>query len=157
MRRSATLRTAAVMLFAVVLMGCQRVVYSDCRTISDGWDKDSVFSFVFDIDDANVLYKTSIIVRNTDEYPNQNIWLFVDEVSPAGDVQRDTLQYFLADDLGRWRGSGIGSIYECECIYQPQQKFHKAGQYTLRITQGMRQSPLKGICEVGVKITPIDN
>ena len=157
MRRSATLRTAAVMLFAVVLMGCQRVTYSDCRTISDGWDKDSVFSFVFDIDDANVLYKTSIIVRNTDEYPNQNIWFFVDEVSPAGGVQRDTLQYFLADDLGRWRGSGIGSIYECECIYQPQQKFHKAGQYTLRITQGMRQSLLKGICEVGVKIMPIDN
>lgn len=157
MRRSATLRTAAVMLFAVVLMGCQRVTYSDCRTISDGWDKDSLFSFVFDIDDANVLYKTSIIVRNTDEYPNQNIWLFIDEVSPAGDVQRDTLQYFLADDLGRWRGSGIGSIYECECIYRPQQKFHKAGQYTLRITQGMRQSPLKGISEVGVKVVPIDN
>lgn len=143
---------AALLVCACALMACERVVYSDCRTLADGWSKDSVYEFPFTIDEVDGVYQTQLIIRHTDNYSNQNLWLFVEQTTPAGTLRRDTVQYLLADEFGRWTGSGIGSIYENVCIYQQRVRYRTAGRYTLRVTHGMRYDTLDGISDVGVKI-----
>ncbi len=155
MRHLGLKKIAALTVCACALLACERVVYSDCRTLPDGWSKDSVLAFQFAIDDVNSAYQTQIIVRNTDSYPNQNLWLFVEQITPNGTTTRDTVQYFLADEFGRWRGSGIGSIYENACIYQPRVRYRAAGTYTLRVAHGMRYDTLDGIGEVGIKVVQL--
>lgn len=156
MKRAGLTKCAALAVCACALMACERVVYSDCRSLPDGWSKDSVFEFPFTIDDVGGVYQTQLIVRNTDGYPNQNLWLFVEQATPNCTVRRDTVQYFLADGFGRWLGSGIGSIYENVCIYQPRVRYRSPGRYTLRVAHGMRYDRLEGISEVGVKVVRTD-
>lgn len=156
MKRLGLKKCAVVAVCACALLACERVVYSDCRSLPDGWDKDSVLSFPFAVDDVDGLYQTQLIVRNTDDYKNQNLWLFVEQSTPNGTTTRDTVQYFLADKFGRWLGSGIGSIHENVCIYQPRVRYRTAGSYTLRVAHGMRYNNLDGICELGVKIVKLE-
>lgn len=140
----------------VALVACDNVVYTDCRDVGSGWSKDSVLTFPLIIDDPHGLYQTQIVVRNTDAYRNQNLWLFVDTETPAGTHRRDTVQFFLADEFGRWVGSGVGTIFENVWIYQPRVRYSEAGTYTLRVQHGMRYDILDGIGEVGVRVLRID-
>ncbi|MDD6641054.1 MAG: gliding motility lipoprotein GldH [Bacteroidales bacterium] len=140
----------------VALVACDNVVYTDCRDVGSGWSKDSVLTFPLTIDDPHGLYQTQIVVRNTDTYRNQNLWLFVDTETPAGTHRCDTVQFFLADEFGRWVGSGVGTIFENVWIYQPRVRYSEAGTYTLRVQHGMRYDTLDGIGEVGVRVLRID-
>jgi malate dehydrogenase len=58
----------------------------------------------------------------------------------------------MADNFGRWTGSGVGSIFENVWIYRDHVKYKEAGTYKIRVAQGMRYDMLEGICDVGVKV-----
>lgn len=140
----------------VALVACDNVVYVECSDMSDGWPKDSVLAFPLTIDDAHGIYQTQIVVRNTDAYRNQNLWLFVDTETPAGTHRTDTVQFFLADEFGRWVGSGVGTVFENVWIYQPRVRYSEPGTYTLRLQHGMRYDVLGGVSEVGVRVLRMD-
>ncbi len=58
----------------------------------------------------------------------------------------------LADDTGRWLGSGWGNLYHVKVPYQVGVRFAETGEYTFRIVQGMREIDLMGIHNVGLRI-----
>ena len=74
------------------------------------------------------------------------------QIKPDKSCTRDTVQFFLADNFGRWTGSGVGSIFENVWIYRDHVKYKEAGTYKIRVAQGMRYDMLEGICDVGVKV-----
>ncbi len=148
-----------VLLFAVLICtttACENIVYTDCKDVSAGWAKDSVAEFQFTIDDTRGTYQTLLIVRNNDDYPHQNLWLFVRKENLSGEISQDTVQYFLADDFGRWIGSGIGSIFENVWIYEQRVKFREVGNYKVSVKHGMRHDLLEGIEEIGLKVIRTD-
>lgn len=67
-------------LISVLLMGCQQgVVYDEFKSLpASGWDADSALLFEPIIADTMGGYEVQIIVRHTERYPYQNLWLFVD-------------------------------------------------------------------------------
>jgi len=128
-------------------------IYTSSEAVDeDGWNMDSVYSFSFDIKDTTKAYQVSFLVRNTPAYRYQNLWLFIKKVEPDFTSKSDTAQLFLADDFGNWIGSGIGSIYSAEYIYQDSVHFNQPGTYQYLIRHGMRTDSLEGIHDIGLSV-----
>ncbi len=143
-----------VLLGFLLFNACERaVVYEQYQAIENTlWSKEKIYFFTFDIADASVPYDIFFEVRNNNLYPYQNIWLFCSEEAPIGDLKRDTVEYFLADDYGKWKGQGI-SLFHSSFLLRKNYKFPIEGQYTLGIRQGMRKDSLPGIQEIGIRLT----
>lgn len=142
------------LIVAIVLASCDRnVVFDQYVTIpDDGWNMDSMAVFNVDIENAQNTYNVILNIRNRSHYPNSNLWLFVDVISPSGNMVQQKVDCILADDDGRWLGSGWGDLFHVAVPYQIGVKFAEPGAYTFRIVQGMRTEDLAGIHNVGLRI-----
>ena len=112
---------------------------------------DTIPSFDYTIADAAAEYRMLIYVRHTERYPYQNMWLFVDE-----GTHRDTIEFYLADDRGRWLGDKHHGFIEMPVLYEAARQFPDTGAYTMRIVHGMRDSVLRGVTDVGLEIVKVE-
>lgn len=144
-------------LFFLLFLSCSGgSIYNEYLTINNiTWDKDKEYYFTFRIEDASVPYNVSLEVRNNNLYPYRNLWLFFNEEQPAGPILRDTIECLLADEYGKWKGSGI-SLYHSSFPIKTRYSFPEAGQYTFSFRQGMRNDALRGIQEIGLQIEKAD-
>ena len=142
----------AMLLITLVSCGPD-VVFEEYVTIpEDGWSKDSMATFNVNITDVESYNDLFINIRNKSDYANSNLWLFVDVTSPAGKTMRDTLNCFLADEHGKWLGSGWGDLFLVNYPYKRNVKFSEPGEYKFNIIQGMRYDELEGIHNIGITI-----
>lgn len=128
-------------------------VFEDFRTIGEvGWHKDSLL--VFDVESVNAAQNHNIYIniRNKGNYLNSNIWLFLSVDSPSGEILTDTVEFTLAEPSGKWKGSGIGDLYDNQFLYRQNVYFPEEGKYRFSIRQGMRTDLLKGIHDVGIRV-----
>ncbi|MDR1332683.1 MAG: gliding motility lipoprotein GldH [Tannerella sp.] len=147
-------------LLAVYMSACcfacsQSAFYDQYQMVEGAWEKEKEFYFTYNIDDNSAHYNLYINVRNNNFYPYQNLWLFCTEEQPVGPIRRDTVECLLADDFGKWFGTGI-SIFHLTIPIRMGYAFPHKGQYTFCIRQGMRDSRLKGIEEIGLTIEKTD-
>lgn len=147
-----------LLLAIILLSSCDKnVVFDQYVTIPDrGWSVDSMAVFKVDIQSSEQPYNVLLNVRNYSNYPNSNLWLFIDVISPSGKALQDKVDCILADETGRWLGSGWGNLYHVQIPYQVGVKFAETGQYTFRIVQGMRDEDIKGIHNIGLRIEEAD-
>lgn len=94
-------------------------------------------------------------IRTGSDYPYRNIFLFVTATSPEGRILTDTLQYYLADDKGRWYGRGFGDVHELNLPYKSNVFFPSKGEYVFKIQHGMRIEDLPGVYDIGLRIERI--
>jgi len=116
------------------------------------WNRDNPAVFNVNIADNSQPYNVSIELRNDNSYPFSNIWLFVDYKMPNGSVRADTISAELADVYGKWYGKGM-SLYNLSISYEKMVHFPDTGTYTYSIRQGMRENTLKGISDIGLKVS----
>ena len=134
---------------ASLLSACSHdIVYSRFVPIStEEWAADSVLRFDYTIQDVAVDYRMIVYVRHSERYPYQNMWLFI------GDGQRqDTIEFYLADDRGQWLGDKNHGFIEMPVLLEETKHFPDTGAYNLTIRQGMRDSLLRGITDIGLEI-----
>lgn len=146
-----------ILLFAFVVtavVSChQNEIFFQYKKISEqGWSKDSTVNFDVRVTDKNVPYNFFIHVRHKGNYPYQNIWLFLQQSNPDKTQKKDSVEAYLADEYGKWLGSGAGSLKEMQIFYQQQIHFPDTGTYHFGIRQGMRDSLLQGINDIGIRI-----
>ena len=147
-----TMRTIKYALLAVltgIMAACStRTVYSEFQPLpTGGWYADSVLSYHFSISDTTARYDVLLYERHTQQYPYQNMWLFLETEQGA-----DTIEFYLADQRGRWLGNGFGRLREMPVLYAQGLQFAHQGDYVLRIRQGMREERLQGVSDIGVSI-----
>jgi gliding motility-associated lipoprotein GldH len=148
-----------IALLLLVAASCNNAaIYGRYKTIGDdGWHKDSVAVFPFDVTNAQSLYDIEIALRNTSAYPYCNVFLFVKTVAPTGSFVCDTVEYMLADKYGRWLGKGFSKVVDNRLAYKRYVQFPTAGIYRIEIRQGMRNVVLPHITDVGVRIVGIES
>ncbi|MDX9881267.1 MAG: gliding motility lipoprotein GldH [Prolixibacteraceae bacterium] len=129
-----------------------RVFESYREVHRDGWGKDSLVVFNFEIQDTVQVHNLYINLRNKGNYPYSNIWLFLSIDSPDGTILPDTVEFTLADNSGRWTGSGLGDLFDNQFIYRSNVYFPQCGAYQFNIQQGMRDEMLEGIRDVGIRV-----
>ena len=128
------------------------VIFNEFQPIKDKkWNKQDEISFHFEIMDNSIAYNVLLQLRNNDTYPYQNLWLLCDELQPSGISVKDTLEYMLADDFGKWTGNGI-TLFQNQMLLRSNYHFPDTGKYTINVHHGMRDDILKGIENVGLVI-----
>ena len=113
---------------------------------------DATGSFI--IKDTTSTYNVFIVLRHTDAYLYNNIWLNVGLQAP-GDVglKYQKINLTLGNDAKGWEGIGMNDIWEVrKLISGVPKKFIKAGTYNFSIAQLMRDNPLQHIISVGLSI-----
>jgi gliding motility-associated lipoprotein GldH len=143
--------TIAAFLF---FMNCDNSsIYRQNFKVSDeAWNTDELMVFSPNIIDTVNGFDIYFTIRHTDDYPFRNIILFVTITSPDNQEVTDTINVLLADDIGKWRGSGLGDIYDLSVLYKQNVRFPLQGKYTFEVIHGMRKDPLPGVIDVGLNI-----
>ena len=118
----------------------------------NGWNYIDNASFDWDVIDLDLKYDAFIDIRHNSDYPYSNLYLFLDFTFPNGNQRRDTVACVLADERGRWFGSGIGDIIDHRVSFQENFEFPINGKYRLKVAHGMRQDPLVGITDIGFRL-----
>ncbi len=116
------------------------------------WAKSDIATLVAPINDTLSPHNIMLNIRNTTDYPNSNLFLFIAITSPAGVTQLDTVECFLADDQGKWLGKGFGFIRDNQVPFKRNVRFPIKGDYKFEIKQAMRTDSLVGIASVGIRI-----
>lgn len=119
-----------------------------------GWASDDVAKFDWQVSDTLQRLDFFIDLRHNQDYPFTNLYLFVDYTFPNGLARRDTISCELADNRGRWYGSGIGNLIEHRIGFRQNTGFPLKGDYTVKIAHGMRVDPLPGMLDVGFRLEP---
>ena len=118
----------------------------------EAWHMDSAVVAVWEPKDAETPVFMSMYIRHLVDYPYNNLYLFRTIESTEGVEYADTVNIALADDLGRWNGDGMSTLKTLHIpIGKGAVRFRDDERYTLRIQQGMRDTLLYGIQDVGVK------
>lgn len=144
----------AFVILAGIVACNPNVVMGEYKSIPQAkWHKDSVVTFQIPISDTLQNHNFYINVRNDINYKYSNLWLFV-EIAQANEAKAiiDTFEITLADEHGKWLGTGFGGVKTHESLYRQNVYFPVSGNYNLKITQGMRDSQLKGITEIGYRL-----
>ncbi len=129
-----------------------RIFEANVEIPDQSWNKDKAVVFSPFIEDTLSTQNVFVNVRNTSSYPYNNLFLFITTTSPSGQWISDTLELPLADERGRWLGSGLGDIFFSRKVFKQKIRFPMEGAYTFEIRQGMRSEDLKGIRDVGIRI-----
>jgi gliding motility-associated lipoprotein GldH len=116
------------------------------------WDVATPFSTQFEVIDTVSNFNFFVTLRNTDEYPYQNMFVFLKTTFPNGKSKLDTINCPLADAKGKWMGKGFSGVYDNRVLYMARKRFPLAGKYQINIEQAMRDETLPGILDVGIRI-----
>lgn len=122
-----------------------------------GWEQNNILKFDVDIKDPSTPANFYINVRNADGYPYSNLFLFIKTTFPNNKVSNDTLECVLADEKGKWLGSGMGDIYDNQIPFKRNVKFPLPGTYHFEIQQAMRTDNIPLIMDVGLRIEKVAN
>ncbi len=152
------MRPSVILLLCFLLTQCTPIDLYE-RTIDipqHQWKSDFVPTCTFQLSDSTALYETSLILRHTDAYPFNNIWLNIAVETPDTLISFRTEQRLGNNEQG-WLGTGLNDVYEHRIPLNAELEkagvsFRKEGPYTFRLTQIMREDPLSAVLQVGIRV-----
>jgi len=151
---SIILSLTAILAISHLLISCDNeYIYAETVKIPEyTWHADNILKFEAPVEDTINAFDINLVIRTYNDYPYRNLFLFITTSSPERLTIRDTVEYFLADEKGDWYGSGLGDVNDLSVPFKSNIIFPAGGIYTFRIQQGMRESALRGITDIGIQI-----
>jgi gliding motility-associated lipoprotein GldH len=150
------LSTSSLILFLfATLASCTQVdVYEKNIPIPKyEWKQDYAVTGTFKITDTLAAYNIYIVLRHTDAYNYNNIWLNVGLQSPGDSMYEQKVNLSLGSDARGWEGTGMNDIWEVrKALNDRPQRFIKNGEYKFRIRHIMREEPLKNVMSAGLRV-----
>lgn len=142
------------LLTVLLLSACDRNVFFDRQQGVDehGWLPTESVNFDVEIADTTTVYNFLLEVRNSVSYPYANTFFFLTTTFPDGSMARDTLEFPLADASGRWLGKRTGRYIDTRYYFRRNARFPMEGAYRFSVTNGMRDSAIAGIKDIGFRI-----
>ena len=136
-------------------MACERLdVFEKDKAITNNqWPYGLKPSFDFTISDTAALYNVYIVLRHTDAYRYNNIWLNIGTQAPKDTVRYQKFELQLGSDAKGWEGTGMDDIWELrKPVTNGPVKFNRPGNYHFTVAQIMRENPLPNIMSIGVRV-----
>ena len=123
------------------------------------WKSSFKPSFTFNISDTTSAYRLYLVIRHTDKYHFNNIYINLSVKQPGSD-STETVRFDckLGNDEAGWLGSGMDDIIEQRVPLTPKEipvYFRKKGSYTYSLEQIMREDPLENVLNAGIRLEKI--
>jgi gliding motility-associated lipoprotein GldH len=148
-------------LFIALLSCC---ILTSCTTVdlyektvslpNHEWKGDYKPEFNFTITDTTTLYQVFFVIRHTEKYNYNNIWINLYSQPPGDTLHKAPYELQLATNEKGWLGTGMDDIYEQRRALTGKIPL-KAGQYKLALENIMREDPLKEVLNVGIRIEKV--
>lgn len=147
------MRILILLILVCTFCACDKKrIYEENTEIKESiWNRNDKVKFSVDIKDTITPHNVYVNIRNAGEYPFRNIYLFI-TTSSKGIIIKDTFEAILADEKGKWYGSGLGDLWDNQLIYKKNIRFPHTGIYDFEFEQGMRTENLPYIVDVGLRI-----
>ena len=115
------------------------------------WNSSNRLVFNFNVTDSLAYYNIYLVLRHTESYHFNNIWLDFTSSVPGRNPQTQRLNLLLANTQG-WLGSAMDDIIEQRVpIFNRPTKLI-AGNYSFSLQQVMREDPLRNILSAGIRV-----
>lgn len=147
----------AISCVTIFIFSCNDLnVYTKQKFFSSHeWHANDSLKFTFNIDDTISRYHVFLVLRHTDEYAFNNIWLNITSYPPQSVPAKQMLDLKLADNNSGWLGAGMGDIFEHKVKITSIPLQLKKGNYSIALQQAMRENPLKHVLNAGVRIEKV--
>jgi gliding motility-associated lipoprotein GldH len=136
------------------LQGCNTIdVYEKTVALPrHAWTSANHLSFTFDIKDSLAYYNFYLVLRHTESYHFNNIWIDVTSFFPNSKPQTHRLKVQLADNTNGWLGTAMDDIIEQRLLINSQPFRLPAGTYRFSLSQVMREDPLQNVLNAGMRV-----
>ena len=146
-----------LLLFSIFITGCLPTpYYQKVEPIpQNNWQYDFKPTFLFEVKDTFASYQPFFIIRHTQAYPYNNIWIWLSIKAPGDSiVKKEHVNIVLSEPSGKWFGINMGEIYEQRMYLNLSDsiKFNKIGIYKITMEQNMRINPLPDVLHVGLRV-----
>jgi gliding motility-associated lipoprotein GldH len=147
----------------ITLLLLLAITVGSCTTI-DVFEKSNHFSnqqwaavdtpiINFTVTDTSSLYNVYLVLRHTDAYNYNNIWVNITTKTPQNTVLNQQLNVELAKNNKGWLGTGMDDIFEHRIrITRQAIALPAKGNYSFTLKQLMRQDPLQHVLNAGIRI-----
>ena len=142
---------------SLLLAACSRSsVLSETKALTDGaWGYDEVFQTGLEVGDTLTPHNFFFLVRNGSNYRYRNLIIYFRTYFPNNTYMVDTIDCPLADERGKWLGSGLGGMLDNEILFKTNVQFPFAGTYKFEIQHAMRMDTVQEIYDLGLRIEPV--
>lgn len=139
-------------------ISCNQIdVFEKSTSIPDHkWNYDFKCIGAFNISDTSSFYNIYVVIRHTDAYKYNNIWLNLGLQMPGDTLITQKLNLTLGDDANGWYGSGMDDIWEVrKKLSKYPKQFKKQGTYNYSLSNIMRDNPLNNVMSAGIRIEKV--
>ena len=140
------------------ILSCNQIdVFEKSTSIPDhNWYYDYKCTGSFNISDTNAYYNIYVVIRHTDAYKYNNIWLNLGLQMPGDSLTTQKINLTLGDDANGWYGSGLDDIWEVrKKLSKYPKQFKKQGAYNYSLSNVMRDNPLNHVMSAGIRIEKV--
>jgi len=141
----------------MVLFSCNTIdVFEKFESFpKNEWHVSKQPTFSFEVKDTTSLYHIYFVIRHTDAYKYNNIWVNITTQSPNGTKQTQLVNIKLADNANGWLGAGMDDIFDSRIKITKAPVSLKAGLYQYTIAQAMRDEPLAAVLSAGIRVEKV--
>jgi len=118
------------------------------------WETSFTPEFSFTIKDTSTLYQVYFVLRHTEKYNYNNIWINLYSQPPGDTLHKAPYELQLATNEKGWLATGMNDIYEHRLkLTRPIQL--NTGEYKLKLENIMREDPLQHVLNVGIRVEKV--
>ncbi|MBX2889135.1 MAG: gliding motility lipoprotein GldH [Ferruginibacter sp.] len=154
-KSSLLLSTGLILMVLLGLGACKEIAIYEHNTPVPGynWKRNFTANGKFKITDTTAFYNIYIVIRHTDSYAYNNIWVNFGVKSPGDSMRYQKLDLSLGNDRSGWEGVGMNDIWEVrKLMFGQPRRFVEPGVYEFTINQIMRDDPLQHILSAGLRV-----
>jgi len=148
-------------IFWILTVYCLQLVAVSCTTIDlyeknvtipkHKWSSSFKPEFSFSITDTTATYQVFFVMRHTEKYTFNNIWINLYSQPPGDTMHKAKYELTLATNEKGWLGTGMDDIYEHRIPLTNPQSL-KARIYKFKVEQIMREDPLEHVLNTGIRV-----
>ncbi len=146
------------LVFLFLLAGCNPInIFEKSTSFSQHvWKSNQAVAGSFQISDTLTAYQTSFVLRHTDAYAYNNIWVDIGIQAPGDSMMYKRYDLSLGNDATGWYGTGMDDIWEVRLPLSIEPDvFKKTGEYHYSIRQLMRDEELHEVMSAGLRVEKI--
>lgn len=119
------------------------------------WSSKEKPQFNFTVTDTAARYNIFVVLRHTDAYHFNNIWLNIYTTAPGDTAKTQQLNLQLGDNSKGWLGAAMDDIIEHRILITKNPVPLRKGAYTFSLEQIMREDPLQNIMNAGIRVEKV--
>ncbi len=150
-----TRRIFLLLFGSMFLLCCNSIeIFEINKTIPhQAWSSNFSAEGNFTITDSISKYDMYVLLRHTDAYKYNNIWLNIGLQYPGDTMQFKKVNLILGNDRTGWEGTGMDDIWIVKKkLNKLSFSFQQKGKYRFSISNIMRDDPLLHVMSVGLGI-----